>query len=143
MIVPSILGSFCNLHNNICLAEEDLRLYLLTLAPGPEYLVYLGAKTLSSFWYFAGVLTIYNAIIYTSLQSTCIKKKVISIPQNMIIVTKVSFRYQTLPDILLIMTNSFQTVKQTILPTDSISLIKFDHLLFAPRSGQGQYFPLN
>lgn len=75
MIVPSILGSFCNLRNNICLAEEDLRLYLLTLAPGPEYLVYLGAKTLSSFWYFAGVLTIYNAIIYTSLQSTCIKKK--------------------------------------------------------------------
>lgn len=86
-----------------------------------------------------GVLTIDDPIIYTSLQPTCIKK---------------SYRHSTeydnhnegvfsLSDILLIMTNPFQTVKQTKLPNESISLIKFDHLLFAPRSGKGQYFPLN
>lgn len=51
-------------------------------------------------------------------------------------------RVFSLLNILLILRNSlkFHTVKQTILPNDNITLLKFDHLVFASRSGQGVYF---
>lgn len=47
-----------------------------------------------------------------------------------------------LRDLLLIIRNllNFDTVQPIIKPNDLISLIKFDYLNFASRSGQGHFF---